>query len=630
MRGTKVLIEHGSALISDGHKVGIIGRNGCGKSSLFSAILGNLAPDLGSINVPKNARIAYVEQQTPALNDSALDYVMHGDTHVTALLEKKQKALQEGNGEKIALIEDELGIAGAWTLKPRSEELLHGLGFDQSEIHQPVKEFSGGWRMRLNLARALILNSDLLLLDEPTNHLDLDTVLFLENYLKSYTGTILCISHDRDFLDCFCTDILHFESGKIIMYTGNYSDYERLRAERIKAEKASRKREEAILAHMQSFVDRFRYKSTKAKQAQSLIKAINRMQLTAVTQEESPFSFSFPEPTRTPAVIATFDNVDAGYDKETPVLKHINLNILSGDRIGLLGRNGQGKSTLIKTLCSIIKPLNGTVTLGKDLKIGYFAQHELESLNPDLTALEHLQKLDPEARERDLRSFLGSFAFSGDKATSLVSTMSGGEQARLALALIAFQKPNLLLLDEPTNHLDLEMREALSIALASYPGALVLVSHDRHLLEVITDKLWLVDNHSVSEFNGDLDDYKNYLDEKRKAQNQSNKNVVINQSSKSYKSKEDKRREANNRALLRPLKQEIEKIEKALDKIKLRLEEIESRMSEADLYEPQNKNELEALIKERGNLNLSQEDLENNYLSKLEELESKEQEFNEC
>ena len=519
MRGSKVLIEHTSAQISDGHKVGIIGRNGCGKSSLFAAILGDLAPELGSIGVPKNIKIAYVEQQTPALDISALDYVMQGDKEVMRLFEDKKIALENGNGEKAALIEDELGIAGAWTLKPRSEELLHGLGFSQEEIFHAVKEFSGGWRMRLNLARALILNSDLLLLDEPTNHLDLDTVLFLESYLKSYKGTILCISHDRDFLDCFCTDILHFESGKIVMYTGNYSDYERLRAERIKAEKASRKKEEAILSHMQAFVDRFRYKATKAKQAQSLIKAINRMQLTAVTQEESPFSFSFPEPERTPAVIASFDKVNAGYNEQAPVLKNINLSILSGDRIGLLGRNGQGKSTLIKTLCSAISPLTGTVTLGKGIKIGYFAQQELESLDPNLTALEHLQRIDPNAREKDLRSFLGSFAFSGDKATAKVSTMSGGEQARLALSIIAFEKPNLLLLDEPTNHLDLEMREALSIALASYPGALVLVSHDRHLLEAIADKLWLVDNHKVSEFSGDLDDYKNYLDEQRKLLN---------------------------------------------------------------------------------------------------------------
>lgn len=632
MRGSKVLIEHTFAQISDGHKVGIIGRNGCGKSSLFAAILGDLAPELGSIGVPKNIKIAYVEQQTPALDISALDYVMQGDKEVMRLFEDKKIALENGNGEKAALIEDELGIAGAWTLKPRSEELLHGLGFSQEEIFHAVKEFSGGWRMRLNLARALILNSDLLLLDEPTNHLDLDTVLFLESYLKSYKGTILCISHDRDFLDCFCTDILHFESGKIVMYTGNYSDYERLRAERIKAEKASRKKEEAILSHMQAFVDRFRYKATKAKQAQSLIKAINRMQLTAVTQEESPFSFSFPEPERTPAVIASFDKVNAGYNEQAPVLKNINLSILSGDRIGLLGRNGQGKSTLIKTLCSAISPLTGTVTLGKGIKIGYFAQQELESLDPNLTALEHLQRIDPNAREKDLRSFLGSFAFSGDKATAKVSTMSGGEQARLALSIIAFEKPNLLLLDEPTNHLDLEMREALSIALASYPGALVLVSHDRHLLEAIADKLWLVDNHKVSEFSGDLDDYKNYLDEQRKLlnHNESASKINITLSNKSFKSKEDKRKEANIRALLRPLKQKIEKIERELEQIKNRMAEIESILADSSIYNVEHKAELENLLKERGTLISNQEELEVNYLLELENLENKEKELHAC
>ena len=635
------------ATILAGQKVGIIGRNGCGKSTLFAAIQGEITPELGSIGVPKNLKIATVAQKTPALEISAIDYVMQGDKTVQQLLKQREAAYQQDSGEKIALIEDELGIAGYWTLKPRAGALLFGLGFGPDELEKPVKEFSGGWRMRLNLAQALIYKSDLMLLDEPTNHLDLDTVLFLQNFLKSYEGTLLCISHDRDFLDSFADHILHFESGKVVLYPGNYSAYEKLRAEHIRAQKAARKREEAIVAHMQAFVDRFRYKASKAKQAQSLIKAIDRMQLTAVTQEESPFSFSFPEPERTPQVIANLKDLDAGYKADPQasaaaakaaaaasvakaaaesndldndfedgpqirqvlthdqvVLSKINLELLSGDRIALLGKNGQGKSTLIKTLVGELQPLHGTVTIGKGIKIGYFAQHEL------------------------------SFAFSGDKVFDPVKTMSGGEQARLALALIAYQKPNLLLLDEPTNHLDLEMREALSVALASYPGALVLVSHDRHLVEAIADKLWLVDQGRVSEFSGDLNDYQEYLlrrarefreQQQQNAAQNANGNAGANKSTSttelragmgavnalggsqpsasvsSYKTKEQKQLEAQKRAALRPLK-------------------LDERMADSSLYEG-NKDELEALILERAQLNTDKESHEEQWLELTAELE---------
>lgn len=690
MRGTKTLIEGASATILAGQKVGIIGRNGCGKSTLFAAIQGEITPELGSIGVPKNLKIATVAQKTPALEISAIDYVMQGDKTVQQLLKQREAAYQQDSGEKIALIEDELGIAGYWTLKPRAGALLFGLGFGPDELEKPVKEFSGGWRMRLNLAQALIYKSDLMLLDEPTNHLDLDTVLFLQNFLKSYEGTLLCISHDRDFLDSFADHILHFESGKVVLYPGNYSAYEKLRAEHIRAQKAARKREEAIVAHMQAFVDRFRYKASKAKQAQSLIKAIDRMQLTAVTQEESPFSFSFPEPDRTPQVIANLKDLDAGYKadphasaaaaatasvakaaaesndldndfedgpqirqlltQDQVVLSKINLELLSGDRIALLGKNGQGKSTLIKTLVGELQPLHGTVTIGKGIKIGYFAQHELESLNEDQNALWHLFRINPNAKEKDLRTFLGSFAFSGDKVFDPVKTMSGGEQARLALALIAYQKPNLLLLDEPTNHLDLEMREALSVALASYPGALVLVSHDRHLVEAIADKLWLVDQGRVSEFSGDLNDYQEYLlrrarefrEQQQNAAQNSNGNAGANKSTtelragmgavnalggsqpsasvSSYKTKEQKQLEAQKRAALRPLKLKIEKEEKEIAKIEARLQAIDERMADSSLYEG-NKDELEALILERAQLNTDKESHEEQWLELTAELE---------
>lgn len=630
MRGSKYLLENASASIFPGQKVGIIGRNGCGKSTLFAAIKGKIAPELGSLTVPRNFKISAVSQQTPSLDISALDYVKQGDKDLTELLAQKEKAYAENNGEKIALIEDKLGIAGAWTIDSRAKILLHGLGFAEDEMQKAVKEFSGGWRMRLNLAQALIYKSDVLLLDEPTNHLDLDTIIFLENYLKSFEGTILCISHDRDFLDTFCSHILHFESNHLVMYTGNYSDYERLRAERIKNEKANRRREEASLAHMQDFVERFRYKASKAKQAQSMLKAIDRLKLTAVTQEESPYHIKFADPERTVDIIADLKELDCGYSENDIILKKVNLMLIAGDRIGLLGRNGQGKSTLIKTLCSVLKPVHGTVTLGKGIKIGYFAQHELDQLSGQMSALDHLRAIDHNAKEKDLRTFLGSFSFSGDKATQKVEDMSGGEQARLALAIVAYQKPNLLLLDEPTNHLDLDMREALSLALSTYKGALILVSHDRHLLEAIADKLWLIDNGNVSEFNGDLNDYQEFLNKKNreykeklneKTQKQPNQNLVSEKAkAQTYKTKEQKKLEAQKRQSLRPLKLEIEKLEKQMEKIKKSLADIDTTLSDLELYskEPE---KVEILSIERAKLSDELDECEIAWIEKQDELE---------
>ena len=630
MRGSKYLLENASASIFPGQKVGIIGRNGCGKSTLFAAIKGEIAPELGSLTVPRNFKISAVSQQTPSLDISALDYVKQGDKDLTELLAQKEKAYAENNGEKIALIEDKLGIAGVWTIDSRAKILLHGLGFAEDEMQKAVKEFSGGWRMRLNLAQALIYKSDVLLLDEPTNHLDLDTIIFLENYLKSFEGTILCISHDRDFLDTFCSHILHFESNHLVMYTGNYSDYERLRAERIKNEKANRRREEASLAHMQDFVERFRYKASKAKQAQSMLKAIDRLKLTAVTQEESPYHIKFADPERTVDIIADLKELDCGYSENDIILKKVNLMLIAGDRIGLLGRNGQGKSTLIKTLCSVLKPVHGTVTLGKGIKIGYFAQHELDQLSGQMSALDHLRAIDHNAKEKDLRTFLGSFSFSGDKATQKVEDMSGGEQARLALAIVAYQKPNLLLLDEPTNHLDLDMREALSLALSTYKGALILVSHDRHLLEAIADKLWLIDDGNVSEFNGDLNDYQEFLNKKNreykeklneKTQNQPKQNLVSEKAkAQTYKAKEQKKLEAQKRQSLRPLKLEIEKLEKKMDKIKKSLADIDTTLSDLELYskEPE---KVEILSIERAKLSDELDECEITWIEKQDELE---------
>lgn len=638
MRGTSVLIDHANAVVYPGQKVGVIGRNGCGKSSLFAAIMGDAQSESGSITVPKDMTISSVAQQTPALDISAEQYVIEGDHELMQLRERRDKAYLEGNGDKIALAEEALGLGGEWTIKSRAQELLHGLGFSEEEMQKPVKEFSGGWRMRLNLAQALICKSKLLLLDEPTNHLDLDTVIFLENWLRAYQGTVLCISHDRDFLDRFASHIMHFEAGKLIMYTGNYSAYEVLRADRIRNEKAARAKEEAALSHMQRFVERFRYKASKAKQAQSMLKAIDRLKLTAVTQEESPYSIAFQDPERTVDVLATLTNLDAGYSENDIIVKNINLMLLAGDRIGLLGRNGQGKSTFIKTLCQALSPVHGTVTLGKGVKIGYFAQHELESLKGESTALDHMRALDPKAKDKDLRSYLGSFSISGDKALAPVKTMSGGEQARLALCLVAYQKPNLLLLDEPTNHLDLDMREALSVALASYPGALILVSHDRYLLEAISEKFWLVDNGHIDEFSGDLDDYqklltqrnREYAEQKRASKGPSLSSKAqaeqVNSEQSGKKNRDQKKADAEFRQSLRPLKLEIEKLDKKMTVNRKKLEELDNTLADPSLYE-KDKEKVESLLKERAELADFNDELEMQWLEKSEELEQRTKEY---
>ncbi|MBQ9274787.1 MAG: ATP-binding cassette domain-containing protein [Succinivibrio sp.] len=624
-RGSKELLSGASGFIYSGERIGIIGRNGCGKSSLFAALQGELSPDSGQLNLPRDLRISSVAQQTPALTCSAVDYVMSGDKTVARLLEQKERAYAQG-GAQIALVEERLTEAGLWTLRPRCEELLHGLGFAQEELTKPVAQFSGGWRMRLNLAQALICPADLLLLDEPTNHLDLDTISFLQDYLKHCQATVLCISHDRFFLDSIATHILHFEGGKLIKYPGNYSAYERQRAERIKNERAQRSKEEAALSRMQAFVDRFRYKASKARQAQSMLKAMDRLKLTAVTQEESPYSIVFQDPGRTVDVLADLGDLDAGYETAHPVLHDIKLSLYAGDRVGLLGSNGKGKSTFIKTLCGVLSPLKGKVALGKDVKIGYFAQHEQDALREDLTALDNLKLLDPKAREKDLRAFLGSFNFSGDLALQKVSSLSGGEQARLALAQVAYTKPNLLLLDEPTNHLDLDMREALEVALASYPGALILVSHDRYLLDAICDKLWVIEEGTIREFAGDLNDYNERLKEQQRAYAASLRSQGRADTERpALGAKEQRRQEAAFRESLKPLKQKLKTCEGELEKVQKRLTEIDAQLSDTKLYAGDSGN-IEKLLKERSELSTQQEELEAQWLTVQDELEKKESE----
>lgn len=630
MRGNNTLLNNACATIYPHKRVGLIGRNGCGKSTLFALIKKEILPENGDINIPSSWVISSVAQETPGLEESALDYVIDGDKQYRAL-EKELKAAEDANdGMKAASLHMELENIQAYTINSRAGRLLLGLGFSTADFTKPTKEFSGGWRMRLNLAQALICRSDLLLLDEPTNHLDLDTVMWLEDWLKAYPGTLIIISHDRDFLDNICTNIIHIEHKKLNCYTGNYTDFEVERAQRLALEKAMYDKQQTELAHMQAFVDKFRYKATKAKQAQSRLKAMERMEKIVLAQADSPFSFSFFENENVlPPNLIRMDNLTAGYPDKT-VLTSIKMNIVPGSRIGLLGRNGAGKSTLIKTIAGEIPPLSGEFALAKAVKVGYFAQHQLEYLDPDGTPLSHLTALAPDARELELRSFLGGFGFSGDKVTDPVGHFSGGEKARLVLALLVWQKPNLLLLDEPTNHLDLQMREAIIIALSSFKGALIVVSHDRHLLRTTTDEFYSVSEGKVFPFDGDLDDYHEYLmelDKKEqeklnaeKADERAHKPVQTNDN---FKNKDQKRAEATFRKTLSPLKKEIEKLEHSLDELNARKNELETILADASIYEAARKNELQAYLLEQSSVSEKLEEVETEWMLKSEELQDK-------
>ena len=497
-------------MLNSGERVGLVGANGSGKSSLFALLRGELHADQGDVDFPAHWRIAYVAQETPALERPAAEYAIDGDDVFRGLEEKLLQAETAGDGNLIGELHAELGDAGAYTVRSRAERLLTGLGFKEEEMGLPVSGFSGGWRMRLNLAQALMRPSELLLLDEPTNHLDLDAIVWLEEWLKGYAGTLIVVSHDRDFIDGVATAILHIDQLKLRRYSGDYSSFERQRAQAVVLAAAQVEKQQRERAHLQSFIDRFRAKATKARQAQSRMKMLARMEDLAPLHVSAPFSFEFREPLRAPDPLLTLENASAGYGEKI-VLKDVTLSLRSGERIGLLGVNGAGKSTLIKTIAGTLAPLGGEAVFNKGLAIGYFAQHQVEMLRDDESPLWHLRRLAPDAREQELRNYLGGFNFPGDMATGPVEHFSGGEKARLALALIVWQRPNLLLLDEPTNHLDLETREALTVALAQFEGTLVLVSHDRHLLRAATEQLLIVAEGTLRAFDGDLDDYRESL-----------------------------------------------------------------------------------------------------------------------
>ncbi|WP_422842755.1 ABC-F family ATP-binding cassette domain-containing protein [Acidovorax sp. M2(2025)] len=522
-RGTKVVLDSVSATINPGESVGLVGRNGAGKSSLFALLSGKLHEDGGDFHIPSSWRMAEVAQNMPETDQPATAFVLEGDTRLTEVQRQLAEAEASDDGMAIAHAYSDLHDAGAHDAVARAQALILGLGFRASELNHPVNSFSGGWRMRLQLARALMCPSDLLLLDEPTNHLDLDALVWLESWLKRYTGTMIVISHDREFLDAVTNVTLQIQSGQLTRYGGNYSKFEELRAQQLELQQASYAKQQEKMAHLQRFIDRFKAKASKAKQAQSRVKQLDRMEKIAPVLAEADFTFEFKEPANLPNPMLAISDASFGYvDEEgtpTTILTGVNRSVLAGQRIGILGANGQGKSTLVKTIARTMKPLAGSITEGKGLNIGYFAQQELDVLRPAENPLEHMvrlaKELGPDAkqpsREQDLRSYLGSFNFTGDMVKQAVGTMSGGEKARLVLAMIVWQRPNLLLLDEPTNHLDLATREALAMALNDFDGTVMLVSHDRALLRSVCEDFWMVGRGVVGPFDGDLDDYQRYL-----------------------------------------------------------------------------------------------------------------------
>ncbi|TCT24755.1 ABC-F family ATP-binding cassette domain-containing protein [Thermomonas haemolytica] len=510
-RGERLLLSNVDLALHAGYRVGVVGRNGAGKSSLFAALMGEVEPDRGDIDLPGKARIASVAQETPHLPDPAIDFVLSGDAAVHAAIQAEANAFAAEDWEAVAAAHQRLEEVNGYDGTARAGRLLHGLGFP-AEVHEkPVAEFSGGWRVRLNVARALMTPSDLLLLDEPTNHLDLDAVVWLEEWLKRYDGTLLVISHDREFLDNVTTHILHLHDGTAKLYVGNYTAFERQRAEHLRQQQIAFEKEQAERAHLQSFIDRFKAKASKARQAQSRMKRLEKLAGTEAVRVERGVSIQLPAPLRLPNSLLSLRDADCGYGAGATILRKVSFGLEAGDRIGLLGVNGAGKSTLVKTLVGELPPMSGERMAHPDLRIGYFAQHTVESLVAGTSPIDHLKELSPNTPTQEFRNFLGGWQFPGDRAFEVIDNFSGGEKARLALALLAWNKPNLLLLDEPTNHLDLEMREALAEALSDFDGAIVMVSHDRHLIGLVCDQYWRVHDGIVEPFAGDLDDYAAWL-----------------------------------------------------------------------------------------------------------------------
>lgn len=615
-RGARLLFDQSSFTIHKGQKVGFTGANGAGKSSLFALIKNELHLDEGDFSMPPGLEIAHVAQETPPNCCSAIDYTIDGDQELRRLQQQLSEAEHSDDGLKQAELHAALDNIGGYTAQARASRLLNGLGFTPDQEKNPVSSFSGGWRMRLNLAQALMCRSDVLLLDEPTNHLDLDAVIWLQDWLCTYPGTLLLISHDRDFLDTIADHIVHIEQNKAEIYTGNYSAFETMRAEKLAQQQSAYQKQQREIAHIQSFVNRFKAQATKARQAQSRIKALERMELIAQAHVDSPFDFSFGNPGKMPNPLLQLEQADIGYG-EVKIINQVNLSISPGDRIGLLGANGAGKSSLIKVLAGDLVPLTGKKLEAEALKIGYFAQHQLEQLRLDESPLWHLQQLNKQATEKDLRNFLGGFDFQGDKVLQIVKPFSGGEKARLVLAMLVYQNPNLLLLDEPTNHLDLEMRHALSIALQDFEGAMIVVSHDRHLLRTVTDRFILVAGGKASPFDGDLDDYRLLLAEQKRTEE---KNVAENSVSPSRK--EQRKQDAEWRKKHKPLFDALKKAESLVEKHHLEQRQLEQQLADSSIYEETEKMRLKALLDRKSTVDKALETAEAEWLEAEERIEA--------
>ncbi|MGE8059821.1 ATP-binding cassette domain-containing protein [Pseudomonas sp. NPDC089547] len=617
-RGPQRLLDGADMTLHPGHKAGLIGANGAGKSSLFALLRGELTPDGGDCQLPGDWRIAHMRQEVDTLDRVAVDYVLDGDVRLRKVQADLAAAEQAHDGTALARLHSELESADGYTADARARKLLAGLGFTNEQMDRRVGDFSGGWRMRLNLAQALMCPSDLLLLDEPTNHLDLDAILWLEDWLKGYPGTLMLISHDRDFLDAVVDHVLHVEQRKLNLYKGGYTAFERTRAERLAQQQQAYEKQQAQRAHMEKYIARFKAQATKARQAQSRIKALERMEELSAAHVDSPFDFVFRESQKISSPLLSLSEGRLGYGDKA-ILDKVKLQLTPGARIGLLGPNGAGKSTLIKNLAGELEPLSGRLVRGENLAVGYFAQHQLDSLDDKASPLLHLQRIAPAEREQTLRDFLGGFDFHGDRTDEPVVNFSGGEKARLALALIAWERPNLLLLDEPTNHLDLEMRLALTMALQEFAGAVVVVSHDRHLLKSTTDDFLLVADGKVDTFDGDLDDYSRWLVEYRQRSAPASTAPV-------NPDKTDKKAQRQAAAALRqqlaPHKKAADKLETELNQVHAQLAEIETALGDGGLYEAARKDELRDLLARQTKLKQREGELEEAWMEALETLES--------
>lgn len=615
-RGSRLLFEDVSFTIHPGQKVGVTGANGTGKSSLFGLLLGSLHPDHGELSLPPNVVVAHVAQETSADSRAAIEYVLDGDKEYRTIQTELEHEDAAADGMRHAHLHTEFEHIGGYDAKARAGRLMNGLGFSPNDETRSVAEFSGGWRVRLNLAQALMCRSDLLLLDEPTNHLDLDAVIWLQEWLSNYEGTLLLISHDRDFLDDIAGFILNIENQAATLYSGNYTAFETRRAEMLAQRQAAFEKQQREIAHIRSYVDRFRAQATKARQAQSRLKALARMELISQAHADSPFDFEFLPQPKMPRPLLRLAEASVGY-AGMPIVENVELTLAPGDRIGLLGANGAGKSTLIKTLAGVLPLCAGERVCAQDLRLGYFAQHQIEQLNMDESPLWHLQRQDARATEKELRGFLGGFDFQGDKALEAVAPFSGGEKARLVLALLIYQRPNLLLLDEPTNHLDLEMRFALSRALQDFEGALVVVSHDRYLLRTVADDFWLVSDGQAARFEGDLEDYRKSLADRRNATN--TQEVTVGASRK-----DQRRLGAERRQQLRPFQNALNKAEANLEKLLDASKTVETQLADPAVYEPANRDRLQKLLQEKARLSKELEHAETAWLEAGELLESAE------